>query len=62
MNFQRRCVAKVRRLKDRTDKAVSNGESKEILNRCYSKTELRVERRVVGGTKERRGRSSFYKR
>ncbi len=42
----------VRRLKDRTDKAISNGESREILNRCYSKTELVVERRVVRGTKE----------
>ena len=50
----------VRRLKDHTNKAVSNGESREILNRYYSKTELVVKRRVVGGTKEQERRPSFY--
>ncbi len=33
-------VVRAKRLKDHTDKAVSNGESKEILNRSYSKTRL----------------------
>ncbi len=33
-------VVRVKRLKDRTDKAISNGESKEILNRSYNKTGL----------------------
>jgi len=50
----------VRRLKDCTNKAISNSKSREILNRYYSKTELVVERRVVRGTKEQERRPSFY--
>jgi len=49
----------VRRLKDRTEEAVSNGNSREILNWRYNKTKLLVEKRVVGETKEQRGRPSF---
>ncbi len=49
----------MRRLKDHTEEAVSNGNSREILNWRCSKTKLLVEKRVVGETKERRGRPSF---
>ncbi len=62
VNFQRRCVAKVRRLKDRTNKAVSNGEKQGDTQQVLQQDRVGVERRVVGGTKEQRGRPSFYKR
>ncbi len=42
----------IKRLKDHTNKAISNNKSREILNRYYSKTKLVVKRRVIGGIKE----------
>ncbi len=33
-------IIRAKRLKDHTNKAISNGESKEILNKSYSKTRL----------------------
>ncbi len=38
-------VVRAKRLKDRTEKAISNGNSREILNWRYSKTKLWVEKR-----------------
>jgi hypothetical protein len=42
--LSRSCLNTIRRLKDYANKAVSNSNSKGILNRCYSKG--------IGGWKE----------
>ncbi len=38
MNFQRRYIIEVRKLRNYTNKAISNSNSRKILNKYYSKT------------------------
>jgi hypothetical protein len=49
----------IRRPKDRANKAVSNSNSKGILNRCYSKGIGGQKDEEERGTEEQEGRLSF---